>query len=151
MCPCVYIVREYVELTENGFWQRSNVPSCHCRHFRSTILRRRKVLASQWVSVNRCVCLRSEALRVPIMVFAQLALRLVHKMFPSASFVPALSSSTWLANSPPSSAAVIYLYPLGLMCSRTQLCHIGVFNDYIKQLHVSAFSGHLQVVLREQT
>jgi len=31
---------------------------------------------------------------------------------------------------------------LGSVCSRTQLCHIGVFNDYIKQLHVSAFSGH---------
>jgi len=40
---------------------------------------------------------------------------------------------------------------LGLVCSQTQLCHIGVFNDYIKQLHVSAFTGHLQVVLREQT
>ena len=40
---------------------------------------------------------------------------------------------------------------LGSVCSQTQLCHIGVFNEYIKQLHVSAFSGHLQVVLREQT
>jgi len=40
---------------------------------------------------------------------------------------------------------------LGSVCSRTQLCRIGVFIDYIKQLHVSAFSGHLQVVLREQT
>jgi len=28
------------------------------------------------------------------------------------------------------------VYELGLVCSRTQLCHIGVFNDYIKQLHV---------------
>jgi len=41
------------------------------------------------------------------------------------------------------------VYELGKVCSRTQLCHIGVFNEYIKQLHVSAFSGHLQVVLRE--
>jgi len=44
----------------------------------------------------------------------------------------------------------VLLY-IGSVCSRTQLCHIGLFNDYIKQLHVSAFSGHLQVVLREQT
>jgi len=43
------------------------------------------------------------------------------------------------------------VYELGSVCSRTQLCHIGVFIDYIKQLHVSAFFGHLQVVLREQT
>jgi len=43
------------------------------------------------------------------------------------------------------------VYGLGLVCSRTQLCHIGLFNDCIKQVHVSAFSGHLQVVLREQT
>jgi len=43
------------------------------------------------------------------------------------------------------------VYELGLVCSQTQLCHIGIFNDYIKQLHVLAFSGHLQVVLREQT
>jgi len=43
------------------------------------------------------------------------------------------------------------VFKLGSVCSRTQLCHIGVLNDYIKQLHVSAFSGHLQVVLREQT
>jgi len=40
---------------------------------------------------------------------------------------------------------------LGLVCSQTQLCHIGVFNDYIEQLDISAFTGHLQVVLREQT
>ena len=41
----------------------------------------------------------------------------------------------------------------GLVCSQTvdKLCHIGAFNDYIEQLHVSAFTGHLQVVLREQT
>jgi len=43
------------------------------------------------------------------------------------------------------------LFGFGLVCSQTQLCHIGVFNDYIEQLHVSAFTGHLQVVLREQT
>ena len=28
------------------------------------------------------------------------------------------------------------VYELGLVCSQTQLCHIGVFNDYIKQLYV---------------
>jgi len=43
------------------------------------------------------------------------------------------------------------VYELGLVCSQTQRCHIGVFNDYIEQLHVSAFTGHLQSVLREQT
>jgi len=32
---------------------------------------------------------------------------------------------------------------LGLVCSQTQLCHIGVFIDYIEQLHVSAFTGRL--------
>jgi len=48
-------------------------------------------------------------------------------------------------------SSLLCVYELGSVCSRTQLCHIGVFNDYIKQLHVSAFSGHLQVVLREQT
>jgi len=45
----------------------------------------------------------------------------------------------------------IKLVEFGLVCSQTQLCHIGVFNDYIEQLHVSAFSGHLRVFLREQT
>jgi len=38
-----------------------------------------------------------------------------------------------------------------LVCSQTQLCHIGVFIDYIEQLHVSAFTGHLQVVLENKT
>jgi len=28
------------------------------------------------------------------------------------------------------------VYELGLVGSQTQLCHIGVFNDYIKQLYV---------------
>ena len=36
-------------------------------------------------------------------------------------------------------------------CAVKHNCHIGVFNDYIKQLHVLAFSGHLQVVLSERT
>jgi len=38
---------------------------------------------------------------------------------------------------------------LGLACSQTQLCHIGVFIDCVEQLHVSVFIGHRQVVLRE--
>ena len=37
---------------------------------------------------------------------------------------------------------------LGIVGSQTQLCHWGVFNDYVlKQLHVSACTGHLQVAL----
>jgi len=38
---------------------------------------------------------------------------------------------------------------LGLECSQTQLCHIGVFIDCVEQLHVSAFIGHRHVLLRE--
>jgi len=41
------------------------------------------------------------------------------------------------------------VYELGLVCSQTQLCHIGLFVDFVEQLHVSAFVGHHQVVLRE--
>ena len=41
------------------------------------------------------------------------------------------------------------VYELGLVCSQTQLCHMGVFIDCVEQLHVSAFVGHHQVVLRE--
>ena len=37
----------------------------------------------------------------------------------------------------------------GLACSQTQLCQLGVFIDCVEQLHVSAFIGHRQVVLRE--
>ena len=43
------------------------------------------------------------------------------------------------------------MYELGLVCNQTQLCHISVFIDYIELLHISAFTGHLQGVLREQT
>ena len=42
------------------------------------------------------------------------------------------------------------VYELGLVCSQTQLCHIGVFNGYTRQVLVSAITGHLQVVLREK-
>ena len=38
---------------------------------------------------------------------------------------------------------------LGLACNQTQLCQLGVFIDCVEQLHVSAFIGHRQVVLRE--
>ena len=38
---------------------------------------------------------------------------------------------------------------LGLVCSQTQLCHIGLFVDLVEQLYVSVFVGHRQVVLRE--
>ena len=35
-----------------------------------------------------------------------------------------------------------------MVCSHTQLCYGGVFNEYMmEQLHVSACTGHLQVVL----
>ena len=32
------------------------------------------------------------------------------------------------------------------VCSQTQLFQLGCFNDCTRQLHVSAFTGHLQVV-----
>ena len=41
------------------------------------------------------------------------------------------------------------IFELGLACSQTQLCQLGVFIDCVEQLHVSAFIGHRQVVLRE--
>ena len=47
-------------------------------------------------------------------------------------------------------ASPLRVYELGLVCSQTQLCHIGVFNDYIGQLHVSPFTVYIQVVMREQ-
>ena len=34
------------------------------------------------------------------------------------------------------------------VCSQTQLCQLRYFNDYTRQLHVSAPTGHLQVVLK---
>ena len=34
------------------------------------------------------------------------------------------------------------------VCSQTQLCQLRCFNDYIRQLHVSAPTGHLQVVFK---
>jgi len=40
-------------------------------------------------------------------------------------------------------------YEFVLACSQTQLCHIGVFIDCVEQLHVSAFIGHRQVVVRQ--
>ena len=46
-------------------------------------------------------------------------------------------------------AKISICYCLGLVCSQTQLCHIGLFVDFVEQLHVSAFVGHHQVVLRE--
>jgi len=32
--------------------------------------------------------------------------------------------------------------------SLTQLRQLGCFNDYTRQLHVSAFTGHLQVIFK---
>ena len=34
------------------------------------------------------------------------------------------------------------------VCSQTQLCQLRYFNDYTRQLHVSAPTGHLQVVFK---
>jgi len=34
------------------------------------------------------------------------------------------------------------------VCSQTQLCQLRCFNDYTRQLHVSAPTGHLQVVFK---
>jgi len=34
------------------------------------------------------------------------------------------------------------------VCSQTQLCQLSCFNDYTRQLHVSAFTDHLQVVFK---
>ena len=34
------------------------------------------------------------------------------------------------------------------VCSQTQLCQLRYFNDYIRQLHDSAPTGHLQVVFK---
>ena len=34
------------------------------------------------------------------------------------------------------------------VCSQTQLCQLRCFNDYIRQVHVSAPTGHLQVVFK---
>jgi len=37
---------------------------------------------------------------------------------------------------------------LETVCSHTQLCQLRCFNDCTRQLHVSAFTGHLQVVFK---
>ena len=43
----------------------------------------------------------------------------------------------------------MYLYStLERVCSQTQLCQLRCINDYTRQLHVSAFTGHLQVVFK---
>ena len=34
------------------------------------------------------------------------------------------------------------------VCSQTQLCQLRCFNDYTRQLHVSAPTGHLKVVFK---
>ena len=34
------------------------------------------------------------------------------------------------------------------VCSQTQLCQLKCFNDYTRQPHVSAPTGHLQVVFK---
>ena len=34
------------------------------------------------------------------------------------------------------------------VCSQTQLCQLRCFNGYTRQLHVSAPTGHLQVVFK---
>ena len=34
------------------------------------------------------------------------------------------------------------------VCSQTQLCQLRCFNDYTRQQHVSAPTGHLQVVFK---
>ena len=34
------------------------------------------------------------------------------------------------------------------VCSQAQLCQLRRFNDYIRQLHVSAPTGHRQVVFK---
>jgi len=34
------------------------------------------------------------------------------------------------------------------VCSQTQLCPLRCFNDYTRQLHVLASTGHLQVVFK---
>jgi len=36
-----------------------------------------------------------------------------------------------------------------IVCRQIQLCQLRGFNDYTRQLHVSAPTGHLQVVLGE--
>ena len=40
------------------------------------------------------------------------------------------------------------VWKLERVCSQTQLCQLRCFNDYIRQLHVSAPPGHLQVVFK---
>jgi len=40
------------------------------------------------------------------------------------------------------------IWKLERVCSQTQLCQLRCFNDYTRQLHVSAPTGHLQVVFR---
>ena len=40
-------------------------------------------------------------------------------------------------------------YLLERVCSQTQLCQLRCFNDYIRQLHVSAPTGYLSGCLQE--
>ena len=40
------------------------------------------------------------------------------------------------------------VFMLERVCSQTQLCQLRCFNDYTRQLHVSAPTGHLQVVFK---
>ena len=40
------------------------------------------------------------------------------------------------------------VWKLERVCSQTQLCQLRRFNDYTRQLHVSAPTGHLQVVFK---
>jgi hypothetical protein len=39
-------------------------------------------------------------------------------------------------------------WSLERICSQTQLCQLRCFNDYTRELHVSAPTGHLQVVFK---
>ena len=64
----------------------------------------------------------------------------------SAVVTPEYKSLNFISPLPRHSS---FLLGFGLVCSQTQLCHIGLFVDFVEQLHVSAFVGHHQVVLRE--
>ena len=41
-----------------------------------------------------------------------------------------------------------FVIALERLCSQTQLCQLRCINSYTIQLHVSAFTGHLQVVFK---
>jgi len=71
----------------------------------------------------------------------QTVLSSCHEMHPIYYLMMVLTAGNYPSESRTCDIPVLCVYELGLVCSQKQLCHIGLYNDYIEQLLVSSFPG----------